>query len=221
MPEQPPPRVGCYVDGFNLYFGLRDSNFRRFLWLDLEALAKNLALPGQAVLYTKYFTTRISGGRPTDRPDYAAQINAKRKRQSDYIEALVTHAGSIQLFEGHFQSKTVSCRKCSATWNDAEEKMTDVNIATEMLMDAFANKFDTALLISGDSDLVPPLRAVRTRFPDKRAIVAFPPGRSSVQLKNAASGQFIISKGHLKKSQLPDEIVKPSGHALRRPAKWR
>ena len=41
--------------------------------------------------------------------------------------------------------------------------MTDVNIATAMLTDAYRDRFDTALLVSADSDLVPPVRAARMR----------------------------------------------------------
>lgn len=39
--------------------------------------------------------------------------------------------------------------------------MTDVNIAIQLLGDAFDDKFDVALVISGDSDLTTPVRRVR------------------------------------------------------------
>jgi uncharacterized LabA/DUF88 family protein len=60
-------------------------------------------------------------------------------------------------------------------WKRFYWKMTDVNIAVEMLVDAYNNTFDTALLISADSDLTAPLVAIRNLFPGKRVIVAFPP----------------------------------------------
>ena len=44
-----------------------------------------------------------------------------------------------------------------------KEKGSDVNLATELLVDAFENAFDVAAVISNDSDLVAPIRAVRTR----------------------------------------------------------
>lgn len=99
--------------------------------------------------------------------------------------------------------------------------MTDVNIATELLVDAFANRFDVALLISADSDLVPPVRAVLRHFPHKRVNVAFPPERHSKELKDSASGQFIITRGNLKKSQFPDEVATQTGFVLKRPEKWK
>lgn len=47
-----------------------------------------------------------------------------------------------------------------------EEKMTDVNIAVELLGDAQDDAFDTAIIISGDSDLTPPVRATLSRYPE-------------------------------------------------------
>ena len=59
--------------------------------------------------------------------------------------------------------------------------MTDVNIAVELLGDAQDDAFDTAIIISGDSDLTPPVRATLERYPGKRVIVA------SLPLMNTSS----------------------------------
>lgn len=37
--------------------------------------------------------------------------------------------------------------------------MTDVNIATAIIVDAYKDAYDMAMLISGDSDLTPPIKA--------------------------------------------------------------
>ena len=63
--------------------------------------------------------------------------------------------------------------------------MADVNIAVELLGDAQGDVFDTAMVISGDSDLSSPIESVRWRYSGKRVIVAFPPDRAS---KNCAVG---------------------------------
>ena len=47
---------------------------------------------------------------------------------------------------------------------DQNEKMTDVNIATHLIIDAFQDRYDMAMLISGDSDLVPPIKAVHSLY---------------------------------------------------------
>lgn len=219
MTDKPPQRVACYIDGFNLYYGMRDSKFRRFLWLDLCGLARSLLLPHQTLASTKYFTSRISGWKPSDRPEHKESMNARRKRQATYLDALASVDG-LKIYEGQFLAKTTKCNHCRHEWPSAEEKMTDVNIATEMIVDAYANRYDVALLISGDSDLVPPIRAIREHLSHKIMMVAFPPGRSSIDLKNATHGQFLISKGHLKRNQLPKEVTSKSGFKLKRPESW-
>ena len=98
--------------------------------------------------------------------------------------------------------------------------MTDVNIAVELLSDAYDNRFDTAIIVSGDSDLTGPVGSVRTRYPDKHVIVAFPPGRHSVDLNKAASASFTIGRKKLRDSQLPETVVRTDGYVLTRPARW-
>jgi uncharacterized LabA/DUF88 family protein len=201
-------RLIAYVDGFNLYYGLREKGWRRYYWLNIEQLVRRLLKENQQLVSTKYFTARISGPQ------------AKQRRQTVFLEALCT-LSDFEIFYGHYLSGTISCKRCGRTWSDFEEKMTDVNIATEMLSDAFEDKFHTALLISADSDLVPALRALKRLFPKKRVIVFFPPGRFSAQLKNTADQQLSIGRGTLAKSQFPDRIRKPDGFVLQRPSEWR
>lgn len=223
QPQQPAPpapnRVIAYIDGFNLYHGLRTAGWRWAYWLDMTALAANLLKPGQTLSYTKYFTARIAGPKPADSPAKAQRLTDKRRRQTDYLDVLAT-LQDLSIFEGHYLAKDRSCHQCGAQWTTHEEKMTDVSIATEMLVDAFQDAFDTALLISADSDLTPPTKAIRQFFPDKRIIAAFPPKRSSVQLKRAANASFTIGRGKLKKSLLPQQVTLPAGHVVTRPGRW-
>jgi uncharacterized LabA/DUF88 family protein len=201
-------RVIAYVDGFNLYFGLRDSNLKRLYWLNIKLLAQNLLKQNQQLVVTKYFTARISG--PPD----------KAKRQSVFLEALET-LDDFEIYTGHYLSKTITCRNCKQSWQSFEEKMTDVNIATEMLVDAFNDGFDTALLISADSDLVRPINTIKKIFPRKRIIVFFPPKRFSADLKKAADIQLSLGHGLLAKSQFPDKLRKRDGYVLHKPESWR
>lgn len=118
-------------------------------------------------------------------------------------------------------TKDRQCRRCGNTWTDYEEKMTDVNIAVQLLADAFDDRFDTALLISADSDLTTPVQQVRARFPAKRVIVAQPPGRNSVQLATAATAAFTISETKVRQNQLPAAVTTASGYVINRPVHWR
>jgi uncharacterized LabA/DUF88 family protein len=200
-------RVITYIDGFNLYFGLKSQNWERFLWLNVQAVSRNLLKTDQSLAHTKYFTSRVS--LPPD----------KAKRQSTYIDAIQALADTSVYF-GKYQTNPHTCRKCGHVYNAHSEKMTDVNIAVELLQDAFRDAFDSAILISADSDLIAPIEAVKKLFPTKRVIVACPPGRFSQSLCNASSAFLKIGHGVIAKSQFPDEVRTSTGFILRRPASW-
>jgi uncharacterized LabA/DUF88 family protein len=203
-------RVITYIDGFNLYYGLRQAGFRRFYWLDVEKLSAALLKPEQQLAKVKYFTSRVKAT-PAD-PN-------QHRRQQTYLEALSTLPLTTCLF-GQYLSSRITCRACNTSWPKHEEKMTDVNIAIELLVDAFQNAFDTAILISGDSDLVGPLEKVRELFPAKRLIVAFPPERVSKRLQQVAHHHFIIGRAKLASSQLANPVQNSAGFQLSRPTEW-
>lgn len=203
-------RVITYIDGFNLYFGLRSKGWQRFYWLDLYGLSLALLKPGQQLEHVKYFTSRVSSS-PSD--------PGQDKRQNVYLEALAT-LPQTSLFFGHYLSKSVQCRNCGASWVKQEEKMTDVNIAMELLVDAQQDRFDTALLLSADSDLTGPIIKVRSLFPKKRVVVAFPPDRVSERLKREASGWLHLGADSIRQNQLPNPVIKAGGVALRKPIAW-
>lgn len=204
-------RVVAYVDGFNLYFGLRAKGWRKYYWLDLVALAGRLLKPGQQLEAVHYFTARIQA---------TGKNGGDMRRQTTCLEALET-LPVLTLHFGHYLDKPRQCRNCGAQWMDYEEKMTDVNIAVRMLADAYDDRFDTALLVSADSDLTTPVTALRARFPNKRVIIALPPERRSHQLTKVANGYFVIGQDSLRASQLPEQIALPRGHVLHRPKEWR
>lgn len=201
-------RVIAYIDGFNLYFGLRDKGWRRFYWLNVKLLVKNLLKFNQQLVMTKYFTARVIG-----EPD-------KQKRQSTYIEALET-LSNLKIFYGKYQLNPRECPNCGFKDKVPNEKMTDVNIAVEMLSDAINDEFDVALLLSADSDLVPPVRAIKNTFTQKRIVVAFPPKRSSVELENIAHASLRIGRANFARSVFPDKVRKADGFILQRPTAWK
>ena len=67
-----------YVDGYNLYYSLREKGWKRFYWLNIQAMVRHLLKPDQMLVTTKYFTTIIK--RPED----------KRRRKAAFLEALQT-----------------------------------------------------------------------------------------------------------------------------------
>ena len=200
-------RIIAYIDGFNLYYGLRAKGWKRYYWFNLRAMCENLLKPDQQLVLTKYFTARVS--QPPD----------KHKRQSTYIEALQT-LPALQIYFGKYQLNPRQCRNCGYVDNVPNEKMTDVNIAVELLVDAFQDHFDTALLISADSDLTAPVKSVLHLFPAKRIVCAFPLERSSKELVKVSTAHFTIGRGALERSLLPSDVIKADGFVLRCPSSW-
>ena len=204
-------KVISYIDGFNLYFGLRDKGWRKYYWLDLAAMSKSMLKPNQTLVNCYYFTARI-------KPKKHSGQNWRR--QIIWLDALATRA-DIECRFGHYLHKDVKCSKCNHTWGQPEEKMTDVNIATQLIVDAYEDNYDMALVVSGDSDLAPPIRHIREKFPEKSVLVVFPPKRYAVQLIDAAHGYYHLSADKLRHNLLPDEIIGKNGFMLKRPDTWR
>ena len=203
-------RVIVYIDGFNLYYGLKSKWKNRFLWLDLRLLSYNLLLGRQTLIEVKYFTSRVSQNN---------RDRGKWKRQNTYLEALRAKGG-IEFYWGHYVQKEMYCPSCKFNWDNPEEKRTDVAIAVEMLVDSQQDKLDTAILISGDSDLVPPVEKVVELY-QKRVVVAFPPHRWSGALNGVATGTFVIGRKNLKISMLPEKITTKDGFELYCPGRWK
>jgi len=200
-------RVSVYIDGFNLYFGLCSKGWHRYLWLDVGKLANVLLNQNQILIGAKYFTALVR-----DDP-------AKEKRQSTYLQAL-EEVGNVSIFLGRYQAKTKTCKICKSSWREYEEKMSDVRIASELLRDAFLNRFDTAILVSADGDLQPPIDIIKEEFPKKKLVIAFPPERDNPHLKNIVNSYFRIGRGRISKCQLPLKITKPNGYVLKKPKEW-
>ncbi len=207
---QPPRRVIVYIDGFNLYFGLRDMQWKNCYWLDYPRFASVLTknITDSILVNTKYFTARIKS--PQD----------KAKRQSNYLDALELR-GNIQIIPGDYKEEKFNCSGCGRINFIQKEKQTDVGIAVELMMDAYRDNFDVAILISGDSDLIPAIKAVKEIDNKKQIIACFPPKRHSKEIRGLASGQIHINEVDLRNCQLPDKITAKNGYVIKRPEQWK
>jgi uncharacterized LabA/DUF88 family protein len=202
-------RVIAYIDGANLYNGLRKAFGRRYLWLDVEKLMEQTLQPGKRLEAVNYFTARL-----LDNP--AAIVN-----QAAHLDALVAHCTKLQITEGRFQRARGSCPGCQHQWVSYEEKETDSNIVAYLIRDAVLDRYDTAVLVSGDGDMAPGIRAVKELRPQKRVLVASPPRRQSHGLRLEAHGSFFVRADKIRQSLLPDTVMTSAGVVLKRPSMWR
>ncbi len=201
-------QVLAYVDGFNLYHGLKARHGRRYLWLDLEGLVRRLLKPGQVLAGITYFTASV-------RNDPAALA-----RQNVYLSALRAMT-SVEVVRGRFQHKRATCHSCGASWTTYEEKETDVNIAVRLVEDAALKRYDTALVISADSDLCPAVRSAKRLHPRGKVVIVFPPNRHSDELKRAGDSAFSVGDAVLRRAQLPETVTDHRGVVFTRPATWK
>lgn len=197
--------LNLYVDGFNLYFGLRSLG-SKYKWLDLAELGRQLCKPDEELGAVKYFTARIKG------PD-----KEKIKRQTIYLEAL--QEVGIEIIFGKYQKKRFKCPHCEKRYFDYEEKESDVNLGTILVLDSAAGGTHTMAVISADSDLILPMEKAKDVYA-KNVVAVFPPNRHSKEIKKRIGKYFSLSDTILKKCQLPSVMVKANGYKLVRPANW-
>jgi hypothetical protein len=107
-----------------------------------------------------------------------------------------------------------------------EEKGSDVNLASYLLLDAFDQDFDTALIISNDSDLVFAVAQVRERFALTVGVACpvFNRGRHpNRELVGATNFNVNITRKRqrlLRESQLPNPLYDADGREIRKPPSW-
>ena len=213
--------VTAYIDGFNLYYGIKNKYGRRHLWLDVVELVRQLRADDHVVL-VRYFSAIVKN-------EPAAAQN-----QYDYIEAMKAQAGpALEVHLGRFKDRLLCrCRRCGRPYTcgcgreyrSFEEKGTDVALGAMMVADAARGIADTTVLMSADTDLAPAIAAVRLVAPEQRIYLAMPPGNTapSRHLTSVGNvGHFFIREALLRNSQLPATVVdRVAGRVLTRPAKW-
>lgn len=203
----------AYIDGFNLYYGAVRGT--RFKWLDIQDMCHRL-LPHDEITKIRYFTARVNS-----RPDDPEQDT----RQDAYLRALAT-LSLVEIHYGHFVTrrarmaladppvdgpKTVEVLK-------TEEKGSDVNLASYLLLDAFTRQCNTAVVVSNDSDLAETVRIAQDHAGIKVGIVNPHPARNrSRHLRGAFFKQ--LRPGLLAHAQLPPTLLTRQG-TIHKPDSW-
>lgn len=207
-------RTRVYVDGYNLFYScLKRSPYK---WLNPIQLATD-ELPRNAIERLRYFTARVNA-RPND--------PTQPQRQETYLRALAS-VPQIDVHFGHFLTHTVRMPEAAA-WTDGryapvkvvktEEKGSDVNLASHLLVDAFDNLFDAAVIVSNDSDLAEPIRLVRERFGKTIGLLHHRNTRVSGKLRPLAHFIRSFHSGALRKPQFARELRDANGTFFKPPS---
>ena len=161
-------RVGVYIDGLNLYYGgqqLCGRSERSWRWHDVTALADRLisrnarwAAQG-AVAHRIVYCTAI----------FVGEENFRSPHQQETYLAALRATGRVVVEEGAFVTRKVSGQSTKGgvrmTIKVYEEKGSDVNVASHLLIDLHTDQIDAAVLITNDSDLRLPAQHARQHLP--------------------------------------------------------
>ena len=210
-------KTNFYIDGFNLYYlALRGTAFR---WLDLHLLCQAL-VPTHRVNRIRYFTTLVQGrvGNP-QRPI----------RQRMYLRALET-IPDLTIHYGQFRDRRKFRRlvtpipgipRTVEIW-DMEEKSTDVNLASFLLMDGVNGDYEQAVVISNDADLALPIWMVRDKLNFPIGIVnpnLAPRAYTPRELSDSATFVRRLRPNTLRNSQFPAQLQDATG-VITKPDGW-
>ncbi len=205
-----------YIDGYNWYHAIF-RHHPEWKWLNVQRLFETLR-PHDDVRCVKFFTAIVNDERTGD---------PARERHLRFVRALKT-LPKVQVILGKFQDREVTCRaQCGQKYIVPEEKKTDVNIAVHILDDAFNDRFDRIVLVSGDSDAQPPIEWLRRVKPAKRITVyipALPTDRIKRRLDRyhqlGVECSFLpldVMASH----QLPGVVRDGEGKVICRPQEWK
>jgi len=236
-------RVGIYVDAFNVYYGLKtmtkplELNWK---WLDVGKLAR-VSIEKYSTWTTfetrvVYCTARRSnniGGDSAARQDrYLRALELSKSVDEIVYGNFVSRISDFPLARWAkkrpevirptwpIRVKTNDGKYLDEAWflarvMRAEEKGTDVNVASHLLIDYFTKRIDAAVVISNDSDLESAVRYVRGNIPVGVLNPTTRPTAAPFQLDDLATKESWVARidpAILVSCQLPvivDGVEKP------------
>lgn len=115
----------------------------------------------------------------------ASPLNSlKNSRQSAFLNAnKILNPDKFEIVRGKYLEKHITCPYCKGDISRPEEKKTDVNISIRMIEDCVMKHTDTVVLVSADTDLIPPLELIKKHFPEIGIKIYFPPANYSNEIQ--------------------------------------
>ena len=145
-----------YFDGHNFFRHYLKGKPAGCKWLDLQAFMEDLMGNTYDIQKIYYFTAPV-----LNFPD----AKDRHGNQQAYLRALRT-LDIVHIVQGKFQKQEDYLRLVGKSPERAyvykvKERRTDTNLITQMFADAWEKKFDSAVLVSADSDFVACVIALR------------------------------------------------------------
>jgi hypothetical protein len=214
-----PVKVSFLVDGFNMYHSLKTlqgASGASVKWLDLQKLCQTYLQAVRNAIGERVDLAAIHWF--SARPNHLASHSPDTLKRYDAYAAALTATG-VDVNLSQFKRKDTTCPRCKKTFTRYEEKETDVAIAVRLL-ECLVSECGTAVLISGDTDLIPAIRVANRLMPRCKVGVGFPFMRHNNELESAANYSFKIGQKDIQRAQLPAEIRTGAGELIRKPSAW-
>jgi len=213
---KPKKRVLALIDGFNSYHSIAENpahtrhknsiDLRQYKWVNLRKLMECFLAKDEELVDVVYFSA------------YAFWKQDRVIRHQTYVRAL--RSAGVKPVISKFKKKTKKCKSCGKVYKTYEEKQTDVQIAVHLFKGGMNDSHDKAMLVTGDSDIIPAVDAVKEKLPMKEIKILFPPLRVSDSLKQVSDSYAKIRQSHLAASQFPDEIDLGNDIKIVKPKEW-
>lgn len=142
----------------------------------------------------------------------------KRSRQNLFLN--VCDNFDVKIVLGEFKRAQRWCNNCETYYKDWQGKLTDVNIASNLIKLAVQDKYEKALIICGDYDIVPAVRTVKELFPAKVIEMVIPLNGRADQSKPYFDRSHQLSTLQLDSCILPERFTLRSGKQAIRPQMW-
>lgn len=207
--------VNFYVDGFNFYYGLKTMSkakpdWRKFYWIDIVKLFEQFLLENEEIGTVHYFTARPKNTGKTARQNILMNCNK------------AINGDKLKIHYGKYQDKPIICRaSCKESFMHWEEKQTDVSLAIKMIEDCHNKTCDKIILVSGDSDFLPPLNLIKNFYKSINLTVMFPPCKYTNSIINLKI-PIINMDAHKPKwnKSLLENVVEIKNNIYRIPTEW-
>jgi uncharacterized LabA/DUF88 family protein len=205
-------RTSVYVDGFNLYYGaVKDTPYK---WLDIRKMCE-LAFPRNAIGEIHYCTAIVR-----DAPWDPQQST----RQQMFIRALETTG--VEVHYGSFLTKVTSMPLARPRPRGprmvevikTEEKGSDVALGCLLVAHGYQGRYEAAIVVSNDSDLVLPIKLVQDELGLPVGIYN-PHPSFSVELSRVARFRKQVRTGVLRAAQFPETLADEHG-TITKPDRW-
>jgi uncharacterized LabA/DUF88 family protein/ASC-1-like (ASCH) protein len=165
-------RVAIFIDGSNLYHKLKDLKIQNTVLFNYRGFCDFLSRNRPVVSYKYYVgVVRAKAG-----DEKAQALRASQQKMFYNLEkqGFLIEKGFLMQSDGAFHEKGV-----------------DVKIATDMIIGAYEDLYDTAILISSDTDLIPAIKQVRS-LGKKVEYIGFSHSPSIALQKNADTPRLLI-----------------------------